>query len=459
MSETESTSAGEIFVVDDNPQNLNLLAGILRRASYEVRMTNSAKRALQAIMRSPPELILLDVNMPEMNGYEVCERLKRDPLTHAIPVIFLSALDDLRDKVKAFEAGGVDYVTKPFHAEEVLARVESQIKLARLRRALEERNEELARRNEELLAAQRREAQIFSALSDVLPGTTLNGAYRLGEKIGAGGFAAVFKGVQLLSGREVAIKVLRPAADGRDVATRARLLVEGRSAVRLDHPSAVAVLDSGTTPAGISYLVMELLEGASLHAELERSGPLPLARALEIMIPVCEVLAEAHARGVIHRDIKPANIFLHRDRVKVVDFGIAKLDDDDITSNATTIGRLIGTPIYMAPERLLGKAYDGGADVYAVGVTLYETLTGQMPFVPEEGGIGAVVLACVHQEPVPLRAARGGLPASLEEVVMRTLAKSALERPTMSALLRSLQSIASGAPRVPAADTVDVRGK
>jgi serine/threonine-protein kinase len=176
------------------------------------------------------------------------------------------------------------------------------------------------------------------------------------------------------------------------------------------------------------------------------------------MIPVCEVITEAHARGVIHRDIKPANIFLHRERVKVVDFGIAKLDDENITSNATTIGRLVGTPIYMAPERLLGRAYDGGADVYAVGVTLYEILTGQTPFVPEDGGIGAVVLACVHQEPVPLRSARGGLPAAIEEVVMRTLAKSALERPTMSALLRALQSIASGAPRVPAAETVDVRG-
>jgi CheY-like chemotaxis protein len=444
---------GEIFVVDDNPHNLNLLTGLLRHAGYDVRMANSGKRAIRAITTTPPELILLDVNMPEMSGYEVCERLREHARTRDLPIIFLSALDDLKDKVKAFEAGGVDYVTKPFQAEEVLARVQSQVKLARLRGALEERNAELARRNEELLAAQRREDRMFAALAQVLPGTTLDGKYRLGEKIGHGGFAAVFKASHLGSGREVAIKVLRPHSSGEGASDRERLLIEGLSAVRLDHPSAVAVLDSGTTAAGISYLVMELLEGISLAEELKRVGRLSLERVLDIMIPVCEVLVEAHARGVIHRDVKPANIFLHSTRVKVVDFGIAKLEDGRTTSNATTVGRLLGTPVYMAPERLLGQPYDGGADVYSAGVTLYELLTGRTPFELGERGLGGLLLACVHEAPPPVGVLRRDLPPVLEGIVMQALAKLPLERPTASALLRALETAHGRVSAAP--ETVD----
>ena len=148
-------SKGELFIVDDNANNLSLLSGILRDDGYGVRMAGSGRRALEAVRHRPPELILLDINMPDMNGYAVCEELKRDPATERVPIIFLSALDDVGDKVNAFRLGGVDYITKPFQADEVLARVASQLSLARLRAALEERNRELAGKNAELQAAQR----------------------------------------------------------------------------------------------------------------------------------------------------------------------------------------------------------------------------------------------------------------------------------------------------------------
>ena len=142
-----------VLLIDDNPDNLRLLAGMLRERGCQVRMATSGRWGLESVHTAPPQLIMLDISMPEMDGYEVCRRLKNDSATSRIPVIFISALDDALDKVKAFRVGGVDYVSKPFQAEEVVARVENQLALADLRHELERRNEELQKRNDELLAA------------------------------------------------------------------------------------------------------------------------------------------------------------------------------------------------------------------------------------------------------------------------------------------------------------------
>ena len=142
-----------VLLIDDNPDNLRLLAGMLRERGCQVRMATSGRWGLESVHTAPPQLIMLDISMPGMDGYEVCRRLKNDSATSRIPVIFISALDDALDKVKAFRVGGVDYVSKPFQAEEVVARVENQLTLADLRHELERRNEELQKRNDELLAA------------------------------------------------------------------------------------------------------------------------------------------------------------------------------------------------------------------------------------------------------------------------------------------------------------------
>lgn len=139
----EEGMGGEVFVVDDNPNNLNLLAGILRSHGFRVRMVNDGKRAVEMIRAKLPELVLLDITMPAPDGYEVCRQLKADPDTAAVPVLFISALDDPIDKVKAFALGGVDYVPKPFQAEEVVARVRTHLTIGRLQRQLEERSRHL----------------------------------------------------------------------------------------------------------------------------------------------------------------------------------------------------------------------------------------------------------------------------------------------------------------------------
>jgi len=137
-----------VFLVDDTPENLGLLSGILRGAGYSVRMADNGRRALAMVEALLPELVMLDITMPEMDGYEVCRELKERTATAGIPVIFISALSEPLDKVKAFKTGGVDYVTKPFDADEVLARVETQLRLDRLRREMEAKNRELARLGE-----------------------------------------------------------------------------------------------------------------------------------------------------------------------------------------------------------------------------------------------------------------------------------------------------------------------
>ena len=148
-------TAGTIFIIDDNPDNLSLLAGILRERGYQTRMATTGRWALEAIRKSPPTLIMLDITMPGMDGYEVCRELKAEAATRDIPVIFISALDDVLDKVNAFGAGGVDYVTKPFQPQEVLARIESQVRIRTLQTELQKQNAELQKRNEELTAAYR----------------------------------------------------------------------------------------------------------------------------------------------------------------------------------------------------------------------------------------------------------------------------------------------------------------
>ena len=137
-----------VFIVDDTPSNLSLLSGILRGAGHSVRMANSPRRALAMVDALAPELVMLDITMPEMDGYELCRALREREATAQVPVIFISALADPIDKVKAFRTGGVDYVTKPFDADEVLARVETQLRLERLRREMDGKNRELARLNE-----------------------------------------------------------------------------------------------------------------------------------------------------------------------------------------------------------------------------------------------------------------------------------------------------------------------
>lgn len=448
MATTVLSEKETIFIVDDNPANLDILLNMLRSEDYYIRVMTSGPLALSAIKLRPPDLILLDINMPGMDGYEVCEKLKANTATCNIPVIFISALGEVMDKVKAFKVGGVDYITKPFHFEEVLVRIENQLRSLRLMKQLEYKNAALARKNQELIKSQQKANLIFSVLSKNLYGNILDNKYKLESQIGSGGFGVVYRATNLLIQREVAIKIFQPKGTIKE-SDLEQFQQEAISSCRVQHPNAISILDFGITDDGLPYLVMELLKGHNLKEELTEKIRFSLTRAIEIIIPICDVLAEVHAKGIVHRDIKPENIFLHKETtneiVKVLDFGIAKLAEEEDASamtEATPYGKLLGTPTYMAPERLSGLPYDGRADIYSLGIMLHQMLCGEVPFRVSEGQ-SWLTLIDLHRNnpPKSLRDIDPSISKAVEDIVLKTLAKKPEDRPTANQLASWLKEL------------------
>ncbi len=251
------------------------------------------------------------------------------------------------------------------------------------------------------------------------------------ELIGVGGMGRVYRGVQNALGRTVAVKVIHPHLLG-DEQTVARFYNEARAASRLNHPSSVGIIDFGRTEDGILYLVMEHLAGKDLATVIAEEGPLPFSRIVSILRRVLSALGEAHALGVIHRDLKPENILILRsrrgdDQVKVVDFGLATITGTQSTS-ITTPGLVCGTPDYMSPEQGRGDPLDARADLYSLGVMLFELLTDRLPYTDDTPT--KVVLRHIH-DPIPDPreiAPYRDIPAALAEITRKLLSKDAADR-------------------------------
>lgn len=255
-----------------------------------------------------------------------------------------------------------------------------------------------------------------------LAGRRLQGRYVLENRIDVGGMAEVWRGLDEVLGRPVAVKVLRPSL-AEDPGFLERFRVEAVAAARLSHPSVVRVYDTGVDD-GLCYIVMELAEGRNLADVLAERRRLEPGEAVEIARAILEALAHAHAAGVVHRDVKPANIVLAPEgAVKVTDFGIAKAA---FAGDLTTTGRLLGTARYLAPEQVADHPADARADLYAVGLVLYEMLTGRPAFDAETDLATATMR--LTREPVPPRALTPGVPRALEKAVMRSLARDPAER-------------------------------
>jgi len=287
---------------------------------------------------------------------------------------------------------------------------------------------------------------------DPMIGRVVDRRYRVLDRLGAGGMGSVYRALQTSTRREVALKVIRPdvAADG----TR-RFMVEAQTTSALRSVHTVTIFDFGQDEDGLLYLAMELLEGRSLKA-VAKGGPLPWERAAHIVSQIAGSLAEAHSKGIIHRDLKPANVFLidmggDPDFVKVLDFGIAKLQSG--RTGLTGTGMVLGTPLYMAPEQARGQSLDNRADLYALGVVLFQLLVGRPPFVAPEP---LAVMMQHLQEPVPspvevkpdLQA-----PDDLLALVAELMAKAPDERPESATVVQERLSALLATAKRPAVAT------
>ena len=276
------------------------------------------------------------------------------------------------------------------------------------------------------------------------PGDVLSERYRLGERLGEGGMGAVFAGEHLMMKKRVAVKLLHPemTADKRMIA---RFHREAQSAATLDHPNICRVTDFGQTDGEVLFLIMEYLEGQTVRRLFETDGPLSTERALHITRQIAMALGEAHRHDIVHRDLKPENVMLidrggDPETVKLTDFGLAIVlvgDGDDNGDNSdesserlTRAGEVFGTPHFMAPEQVAGDDVDGRTDLYALGVLLFEALTGTPPFEAEK----VTRLMAKHlTSPIPKldeRAPSLRFPEGMQQLIEDLMAKDIDERPS-----------------------------
>jgi serine/threonine protein kinase/predicted ATPase len=274
------------------------------------------------------------------------------------------------------------------------------------------------------------QAMVEKTVNEELTGRIIDRKYKLVSQLGEGGMAVVYLAQRMRIGDDVAVKVLRSEIM-LDLVSQARFEREAQAAARIKHPNIVTIHDFGTTDDGLTYLVMELLNGPTLESELQARGTLPVDRAINILLPVCNAISAAHQEGIIHRDLKPSNILLHRlkdgmEVIKVVDFGIVKIGQTK--ERLTQVNNILGTPHYMSPEQCYGRDLDPRSDVYALGVIAYETLTGRLPF--DKPTLLEIMEAQVKEPPPPLRRIRPEIPPQLEAVVLRALSKQPDQRPS-----------------------------
>ena len=488
-AETTETKA-RVLVVDDNEDNRAILERRLIRSGYGVECAEDGKRALAMLSDRSFDLVLLDIMMPEVDGYEVLQKAKENPQTRDIPVIMISALDDLGSIVRCIEQGAEDYLPKPFDPTLLKARIGASLEKKRLRdtekeylekvkqvitaasavesgtyqagslSAIAGRDDELGRlarvfdtmagevkAREERLRQQvddlRKAVEetheaprqtVSSRDAELATGEVFAERYEILGVIDGGGMGMVYKARDRELDDEIAIKTLHSDLISDDDRMIERFKTEIRLARLISHPSVVRTHDFGKWD-GVYYLTMEYVEGVTARQLLTKQGRLAVPSTLAIATQLARSLEVAHEQGVIHRDIKPQNLLLDKDgTLKVLDFGVACLTER--SGNITEAGMVVGTPAYMAPEQLLDEAVEERSDLYAVGVVLYECLTGKLPF--EANSSIALIAKALNEEPVPPHQSNTKVSPDLSSLIMRLLSKSPDDRPSSASELGDL---------------------
>jgi CheY-like chemotaxis protein len=404
---------GSILVVDDSQDIHDLIEVRLRQDDLEILHALDLDAAIEITGKRVPDLVLLDLDLAGRSGLDLCARLRADPAFEGVPIIFLTGNADVDAKIEAFDAGAVDYVTKPFDANELRARIRAALRGRRSSVIPEPRGPD-------------------PASAGPASGRVLGRRYLLEKLLGSGGVGEIYEARDTRTGALVAIKVLRFEHEAT-VDVVSRLEREAQAADLARHPHVVRVLEIGVDDRGAPFIVQELLRGETLAQRMSRDARLEVDEALALLLPIFEAVGAAHENGVIHRDLKPDNVFLARSYAdgpviaKVLDFGLSKIRPTPEALRITQSGAIMGTPAYMSPEQMTGdRAVEASSDVWSLGVILYEALTGRRPFLADTPW--KLFLTTLNDEPAPLRALAPDVPEALEQIILRCLRRPPVER-------------------------------
>lgn len=393
-----------VVAIDDSQEQLDALAAVLGDTGIELLTYVDARAGIHRCLVEPPDLLVTDLGMPGFDGLEVLEALRIHYPRERLPVLILSARGEEESLMAAFEAGADDYVVKPVQAGELRAKVRRLLHNAR------------ARSVEHVVD------RIPTGPIDADRPPVYNG-YRVLEVIGRGGMGVVYLAESLDTGERVAIKrVSEGIAD--DPASTYRFLREAQVLKAVDHPNIVRFVDL-SLGAREACLVMEYVEGPSLQRLVTSEGPLPLPRALHVVLQVARAVDYLAGRGVVHGDLKPANLLVTGgDVVKVTDFGVARRPFDP---EVTSPGLVVGTLPMLPPERIQGRGPDVAGEVYALGVLLFYTLTGTYPYLKDEPA--ALLGSILAGIPDVRRLEERGVPLPVVDAIVALLASDPRRRP------------------------------
>lgn len=389
----------KILLVEDDIDVGEIVSEHLASANeYTVDLVTTGSDARDKILKGAYDAIILDWDLPGVSGIDLCKEFRaHGGLT---PVLMMTGRKAVDEKEAGFDAGADDYITKPFALKELSVRVKALLRRAGSYSAP--------------LPAPSREPH---------PGMILNGKYRLEEVIGEGGMAVIWRATDTTMGREVVVKVLQGFLVSEERSLK-RFEQEYKALAKINHPNVVTIYDTGSLNDRYPFIVMEYVKGDSLRDLIEQ-GPIPATLALRMMIPICDGLQEAHEAGVIHRDLKPDNILV-QDRadkagaIKLVDFGIALLAD--ACERITRDDMVTGTVEYISPEQLGDVPIDSRVDIYALGIMLFELLTGgDLPF--EANTAEAMMMKHLTAQPRMPSARRHGIPKQVDKIVEKCLQK------------------------------------
>jgi CheY-like chemotaxis protein/tRNA A-37 threonylcarbamoyl transferase component Bud32 len=402
-----------ILVVEDDPGMLLVIEDLLIGENYSVDAVENGLKCCELLQSNDYDFVILDWDLPDINGIDILKKMRADGVT--TPVMMLTGRTAVDYKAEGLDSGANDYLTKPFHFKEFLARVR-----AGLRQSLKANQPSmpvpLRGNNQELINR------------SGLAGTALVARYEFIELLGEGGVGIVFKARHSHLDKLVAIKMLNKEELTEEVCRRFER--EARVISRLEHPNVARVFDFGFTEHQQPYMVMEYIEGKALDTILKEQKFLPAEQAMDIVMQACDGMSHAHSAGIVHRDIKPGNLVLREAEpgtviVKILDFGCARLKDPALKKgpDLTQKGEVLGSPLYLCPEQIMGNKADERSDIYSLGCVFYQMLTGYPPHLAEDPM--AIVVKHVKEDVLPFKKLRPDVsfPAGLEEIVLKMLEK------------------------------------